>query len=340
LKKQCDMPERAELLAAILRQNAEQAVKAQALAMAEGVEESSTRGGGQLGVMESMEQPLVDALDRVADDLDLTELTGESEASDAVLAFEDAALPTEGWDESEVIAAAVIDADLAESARADDVAVSASDALAESLPEEVIEPMPVVRADTLTQPVRPVKASESVANHRKASVIRRAALSPEQSAEADLVEPVVLVEPGLIAPVPVAQDSPPQWIGATSAGEMPPAEVLSETPPTQLQIEQVEQIIWLLKTASAMARRFPGHYDFSAVKEKYKVEFGEVGRQTLTRVEGQVLIDQGRPTAGLGQRDWEFFKAWKDEFMRQDARRRAVAQTAGKKPHPRRMDGR
>ena len=105
LKKRCEMPERAELLAAILQQNAELAVKAQALAMAEEAEESPTGGGGQLGVMESMEQPSVDALDRVADDLELTELTGDSEASDAVLAFENAALPTEGWGESEVIAA-------------------------------------------------------------------------------------------------------------------------------------------------------------------------------------------------------------------------------------------
>ena len=341
LKKRCELPERAELLAAILQQNAEQAVKAQALVMAEEAEESPTGWGGQLGVMESMEQPSVDALDNVADDLDLTKLTGESEASDAVLSLEDAALPTEGWGESEVIVSAVIDADLAESVRADDGAVSASDALAETLPEEVIEPMPVACADKLVQPVKPVNASESATTQRQASVIRRAAPPPNQSAEADLVEQVALVQPDLIAPVPVAQDScPPQGIGATSAEKTNHAQALSETAPAQLQIEQVEQITWLLKTASAKARQFPGHYDFSAVKEKYKVEFGEAGRQTLTRVEGQVLIDQGRPTAGLGQRDWEFFKAWKDEFMRQDARRRAVSKTAGKKPQQRRMDGR
>ena len=280
LKKRCDLPERAELLAAILRQNAEQSVKAQALAMAEEVEESPTGRGGQLGMMESMERPLVDALDRVADDLDLTELTGESEASDAVLAFENAALPTEGWDESEVIVSAVIDADLAESVRADDGAVSTSDALAESLPK------------------------------------------------------------AMIVPVTVAQNSLPQWINATSDGERPPAQALSKTAPTQQQIEQAEQITWLLKTASAKARQFPGHYDFSAVKEKYSVKFDKAGRLTLTRLEGQVLIDQGRPTSGLKQQDWDCFKAWKDEFMRQDARRRAVAQTAGKKLQQRQTDGR
>lgn len=330
LKKQCEMPERAELLAAILQQNAEQAAMAQAL-MPEEAEESSTGGGGEFGVMESIEQLLVDALDRVTDDLDLTKLTSESEESDAVLAFENAALSTEGWGESEVIAVTVIDADLAES-----VVASLSDALAESLPEKVIEPMPVACADKLVQPVQPVKASETVtASDRKAGVIRRAAQLPNQSAEAELVE-----QPGLITPVPAAQDSPPQWIDAMSAGETNHAQTLSETAPTRHQIEQVEQITWLLKTASAMARQFPGHYNFSAVKQKYTIKFDEAGRLTLTRLEGQVLIEQGRPTAGLEQRDWEFFKAWKAEFMRQDARRRAVAKTAGKKPQQRRMDGR
>jgi hypothetical protein len=259
--------------------------------MAEETEESPTGGGGQLGVMESMEQLLVDALDRAADDLDLTELTGESEASDAVLAFENAALPTEGWGESEVIVSAVIDADLAESVRADDGAVSASDALAESLPEEVIEPMPVTCADTQLQPVKPVKASEFVAaTHRQANGVSGSASSPEQSAEADLVEPVVLVSPGLIAPmpVPVAQDSPPQWINATSAEKTRPAQALSETAPTQLQIEQAEQITWLLKTS---LRRFGfalllgglllgglhADWDFAEISRKSEALYGPLG---------------------------------------------------------------
>ena len=154
------------------------------------------------------------------------------------------------------------------------------------------------------------------------------------------MEPIVLVQPGLIAPVPVAQDSPPQWIDAMSAEKTNPAQALSETAPTQRQIEQSEQITRLLKTASAKARQFPGHYDFSAVKEKYTVKFDEADRLTLRRSDGQRLIAQGRPTTGLKQQDWEFFKAWQDEFMRQDARRRAVAKTAGKKPQQRQMDGR
>jgi hypothetical protein len=240
-----------------------------------------------------------------------------------------------------VLQIGVIKADLADSVAADLVVASPADALAEALPKAMIAPVTVAGADTLVQPVKPVKAAESVAvNHRQANEVGSSAQSPEPSAAAKLVEPVVLVQPGLIAPVPVAQDSPPQWIGATSDGEMPPAQVLSKTAPTQQQIEQAEQMTWLLKTAVGLRHQFPGHYDFSAVKEKYKVELDETGRQTLTRLEGQVLIDQGRPTAGLGQRDWEFFKAWKDEFMRQDARRRAVSKTTGKKPQQRRMDGR
>ena len=277
LKKRCDLPERAELLAAILQQNAEQAVKAQALAMTEGAEESPTGGGGELGVRESMEQPLVEALDRVADDLDLTELTGESEASDAGLAFENAALPTEGWDESEVIVAAVIDADLAESVRADDGAVSASDALAETLTQE------------------------------------------------------------MIVPVPVAQDSPPQWIGATSDGEMPPAQALSETAPTWQQIEQAEQISRILKAEAELSDQFPGRYDISAREQKYTVTWDE-DRLTLVRSDGQELIDQGKPTTGLEQRDWEFFKTWRIELVLQEQRQRVSEQPAGKKLHPRQTD--
>ena len=265
------------------------------------------------------------------------------ELSDGAFSAGDLGAPTGGGAESEGIQVEVIKADLAASVAADSVVASPADALAEALPKELIALVPVAGADTLMQPVKPVKASEFVAaTHRQASVIRRAAQPPNQSAETDLVEQVALVQPGLIepVPVPVAQDSPPQWIGATSAEKTRPAQALSETAPTQLQIEQAEQITWLLKTASAKSRQFPGHYDFSAVKEKYSVKFDKAGRLTLTRLEGQVLIDQGRPTSGLKQQDWDCFKAWKDEFMRQDARRRAVAQTAGKKLQQRQTDGR
>ena len=143
----------------------------------------------------------------------------------------------------------------------------------------------------------------------------------------------------MIVPVPVAQDSPPQWIGATSDGEMPPAQALSETAPTWQQIEQAEQISRILKAEAELSDQFPGRYDISAREQKYTVTWDE-DRLTLVRSDGQELIDQGKPTTGLEQRDWEFFKTWRIELVLQEQRQRASAQTAGKKPQQRRMDGR
>ena len=264
-----------------------------------------------------------------------------SELSDGAFSAGDLGAPTGGGAESEGIQVGGIKADLAASVAADSVVASPVDVLAEALPKELIAPMPVADADTLMQPVKPVKASEFVeATHRQANVVGSSAPPPEQSAETDLVEPVVLVQPGLIASVPVAQDSPPQWISAASAGETNPAQALTKMASTQQQVEQAEQITRILKTAFDLSHQFPGRYDFSAVKEKYNVTLDEAGRLTLLRVDGQALINQDKPTAGLEQQDWEFFKAWRVELMRQEQRQRASVQPAGKKPQQRRMDGR
>ncbi len=218
-----------------------------------------------------------------------------------------ALLSTGEWGASEVIAA---NGDGAESAPA------------------VIKP----DVDTLAEPL--TEADAGVTHHWCGDY--EVTEPVEQVTEADLVNAVVLAEPDLIEPVATVQTPPPSVSIKPISGETAQAQAMSKVALIQIRIEQAEEISEFLRFLAGMARQFPGSYDFSLLKKEYDLKFDADGRLSLTRrADKRVVIDRGQPTPLLEQSDWQFFKEYKLEVMRQEQRRVEAAQTAKKKSRQR-----